>query len=135
MPEQATVYENYHDVEETTPRHWRAATTMGFFDQPTPLGDLGEIRQLWTRTKHALRYSFNEGEIISEFATGIKEYVSTTVVSEPGVTYILESFLPPARVYYPEEEIELFVKMSPKAVRKTIVRITARHKGTPNPML
>jgi hypothetical protein len=132
MPEQATVYENYRDVDETTPKHWRAATTIGFFDQQTPLR---EIQERWSKGKHALRYFFNEGEIISELATGIKEYVSTTAITESGVTYILASSVPLVIIYDPEQEIEFFVKMSPKAVRNTIVRITARHKGMPNPML
>ena len=132
MPEQATVYENYRDVDETTSRRRRAATTVGFFDQQTPLR---EIQQIWSKGKCALRYFFNEGEIISELATGIKKYVSTTAVTEPGETYILASSVPLAVVCDLEQEIEVFVKMSPKAVRNTIVRITARNKGMPNPIL
>ncbi len=132
MPEQATVYENYRDVDETTLRHRRAATTIKCFDQQTPLT---EIKQMWS--KQALLYIFDVGvgEIISELATGIKEYAFTTAVTEPGVTYIFASSVLPAIACDLEQEIELFVRMSPKAVRNTIVRITARNKGIPNPIL
>jgi hypothetical protein len=132
MPEQATVYKNYRDVDETTPRHWSAANTIGFLDQQTPLR---EIQQIWSKGKWDLQYFFNEGEIIPGLATGIKEYVFTTAVTEPGVTYILASSIPLTVVRNLEQEIEVFVKMSPKAVRNTIVRITARNKGIPNPIL
>lgn len=131
MPVQATVYENYRDVDETTSRHRRAATTIECFDQQTPLT---EIKQMWSKQKRALQYIFDVGEI-TELATGIKEYAFTTVVTEPGVTYILASSVLPVIAYDLEQEIEVVVRMSPKAVRNTIVRITARNKGIPNPIL
>jgi len=131
MPVQATVYENYRDVDETTSRHRRAATTIECFDQQTPLT---EIKQMWSKQKRALQYIFDVGEI-TELATGIKEYAFTTAVTEPGVTYILASSALPAIACDLEQEIELVVRMSPKAVRNTIVRITARNKGIPNPIL
>ena len=132
MPIQATVYENYRDVDETTSRHRRAATTIKCFDQQTPLT---EIKQMWS--KQALLYIFDVGvgEIISELATGIKEYAFTTAVTEPGVTYIFASSVLPAIACDLEQEIEVVVRMSPKAVRNTMVRITARNKGIPNPIL
>jgi RNA polymerase-interacting CarD/CdnL/TRCF family regulator len=131
MPVQATVYENYRDVDETTSRLRRAATTIECFDHQTPLT---EIKQMWSKQKRALQYIFDVGEI-TELATGIKEYVFTTAVTEPGVTYILASSVLPAIACDLEQEIEVFVKMSPKAVRNTIVKITARNKGIPNPIL
>jgi RNA polymerase-interacting CarD/CdnL/TRCF family regulator len=131
MPVQATVYENYRDVDETTSRHRCAATTIECFDQQTPLT---EIKQMWSKQKRALQYIFDVGEI-TELATGIKEYAFTTAVTEPGVTYILASSVLPAIACDLEQEIEVVVRMSPKAVRNTIVRITARNKGIPNPIL
>ena len=130
MPEQATVYENYRDVDETTSRHRGAVTTIGFFGQQDPLT---EVQQMWSKQKHPLQYIFDEREVIAELATGIKEYAFTTAVIEPGVTYILASSVPPAITL--EQEIEVVVRMSPKAVRNTTVRITARNKGIPNPIL
>lgn len=132
MPVQATVYENYRDVDETTSRHRRAATTIKCFDQQTPLTD---IKQMWSEQNRALLYIFDVGEIISELATGIKKYAFTKADTEPGVTYILASPALPAIACDIEQEIELVVRMSPKAVRNTIVRITARNKGIPNPIL
>ena len=123
MPGQATVYENYRDVDETTSRHMRAATTIDFFDRHTPLT---EIQQRWSK---------QEGEINPDLATGNKGYVFTTVVTDLGVTYILAGSVAPAVTYDLEQEIEVVVRMSPKAVRRTIVRITARNKGIPNPIL
>ena len=57
------------------------------------------------------------------------------LITEPGVTYILASSVLPAIACDLEQEIEVVVRMSPKAVRNTIVRITARNKGMPNPIL
>jgi hypothetical protein len=132
MPEQATVYDNYRDVDETTSRYRRAATTIRFFDQQAALT---EIQQMWSKQRPALQYLIDEGEIISEFATGIKEYAFTTAVTGPGGTYVLESSVSPAIACDLEQEIEVVVRMVPKAVRDTIVRITARNKGMPNPIL
>ena len=132
MPVQATVYENYRDVDETTSRHRRAATTIECFDQQTPLT---EIKQMWSKQKCAFQYISDVGEIISELATGIEKYAFTTAIAEPGVTYILASSVLPAIACDLEQEIEVVVRMSPKAVRNTIVRISARNKGIPNPIL
>jgi len=132
MPGQATVYKNYRDVDETSLRYRRAANTIDFFEQQTPST---EIQQTWGKQKHPLQYFFNEGEIISELATGMKEYDFTTAVTELGVTYIFASSVLPAKACDLEQEIEVVVRMSPKAVRNTIVRITARNKGIPNPIL
>jgi len=132
MPVQATVYENYRDVDETTLRHRRAATTIECFDQQAPLT---EIKQMWSKQKRPLQYIFDVEEIISELATGIKGYAFTTAATEPGVTYNLASSVLPAIACDLEQEIEVVVRMSPKAVRNTIVRITARNKGIPNPIL
>jgi hypothetical protein len=132
MPGQATVYKNYRDVDETTLRYRRAANTIDFFEQQTPST---EIQQTWGKQKHPLQYFFNEGEITSELATGIREYVFAKNITESGVTYIFASSVPPAIASDLEQEIEVVVRMSPKAVRDTIVRITARNKGMPNPIL
>jgi hypothetical protein len=132
MPAQATVYENYRDVDEAPPRHRCAATTIGFFDQQPALT---EMQQMWSTQKHPPQYFFDEGEIIPELATGIKKYRFTTAVIDPGVTYILASLLSPAIAFELEQEMDVVVRMSPKAVRNTIVRITARNKGIPNPIL
>lgn len=131
MPIQATVFEKYRDVDEMTTRHRHAATTTGFSEQQT---FLPEIRQLWSGQKHSLQYFFDEGEIIPELATGMGKYTFTTAVTEAGVTYILTSVVP-SITFELEQEIDVVVRMSPKAVRNTIVRVTARSKGTPNPIL
>ncbi len=47
-----------------------------------------------------------------------------------------EVYVPSTAIKFePEQEIELLVKMSPKATRNIVVRITARNKGIPNPIL
>jgi hypothetical protein len=133
MPERATVYENYRDVDETTSRHWRGATTLEFFDQEKLSTD---IKQMWSKQKYAAQYIFDVGEIIPALTTGIKEYILVTAANEPGVvTYFLGSSILPAIAYDLDQEIEIVVRMSPKAVRDTIVKITGRNKGVPNPIL
>jgi hypothetical protein len=129
---QATVYENYRNVDETTPSHKYAATTTDFLEQQTPST---EIQQMSSKQKPALRYFIDKEELISELATGMKGYAFTAVVPELGVTYILGSSAPPAIARDIEQEIEVVVRMSPKAVRHTVVRITAHYKGMPNPIL
>ncbi len=131
MPEQATVYENYRDVDETTLRPRRAATAIECFDQQTLLT---ETKQMWCK-QSAPQYIFDVGEIISELATGIKGYAFTTAVNEPGATYILAGSVLPAIACDLEQEMEIVVRMSPKAVRSATVRITARNKGIPNPIV
>jgi hypothetical protein len=132
MPVRATVYENYRDVDETTSRHWRAATTIGFIDQQIPSIDM---EQTWSKQKPVGQYIFDEGDIISELATGIKNYAFAIAANESTVTYILASSMLHAIARDLEQEIEVVVRMSPKAVRDTIVKITARNKGVPNPIL
>jgi hypothetical protein len=53
---------------------------------------------------------------------------------ETGLTH-LSMIAPAATMFRPEEEIELRVKMVPKATRNITLKITARSKGMPNPIL
>jgi hypothetical protein len=130
----ATVYEKYRDVDEATPRHRRAVTTMALFDQQEVSS---EMRQPWSGPKHPLQYFIkeNEGDVHLQLASGMTEYIFVSAGTEPGVTYTLGSIIPPVIVFELEEEFDFVVKMTPKAVRKIIVKITARNKGIPNPIL
>jgi len=130
----ATVYEKYRDVDETTLRHRRGVTTMGLFDQQEVSS---EMRQPWIGPKHLLQYFIkeNEEEVHLELASGLTKYVFVSAGTEPGVTYTLASIIPPVTGFELEKEFDFVVKMTPKAMRKTIVKITARNKGIPNPIL
>ena len=128
----ATVYEKYRDVDETTLRHGRAATTMGLFDQQEVSL---EMRHPWGGSKHPLQYYLKENEGDVQLASGMTEYRFVPAGTEPGVTYTLASIIPPFIGFELEEEFDFVVKMTPKAMRKIIVKITARKKGIPNPIL
>ena len=134
MPVIATVYEKYRDVDEMTLRHGRAVTTMGLFDQQEVSS---EIRQPWRAPKHPLQYFLkeNQWDVHLELASSLTEYVVVSAGSEPGATYTLASVIPPVIGFELEEEFDFVVKMTPKAMRKIIVKITACSKGMPNPIL
>jgi hypothetical protein len=130
MPEQATIYENYRNVDETTWKPRRAATGLEYFYPLT------ETEQIWRKQRCAPQNSvFYTGEFIPELSTGMEEYFFTAAVTEVGSTYVSAGSIPLAVACYPEQEIEVVVRMSPKTVRNATVRITARNKGIPNPIL
>jgi hypothetical protein len=132
MPEIATVYEKYRDFDETPVRQRRAVTTIRLFDQQefSP-----EVCQLW-RPEYPLQYIVegNESYLRLELASGMEKFTSVPAGTETGVTYPLAS-IPSTSGFELEQEIELYVKMPPKSVRRVTVKITARKRGIPNPIL
>jgi hypothetical protein len=134
MPEIATVYERYSDFDETNVRKRRPVTVMRLFDQQELPP---EVHQPW-RPKYALRYVLDENEKDKHLglAGGMEKYASVPEGTESGVTvtYPLET-IPSSTGFELEQEIELYVKMPPKSVRRVTVKITARKRGIPNPIL
>jgi hypothetical protein len=133
MAMSVTAYERYRDFDESPGKYKPAVTITSPFNQQElePRG----VQSYPPKEKFTLQYSVDEIEITAELASVMQKYRFVPVVSEGGLTYFLQSVVPSAIPIELEQEIDLVVRMSPKAVRNTVVLITARNKGIPNPIL
>lgn len=94
-----------------------------------------ETNHLPTQKKVGRHYLSSGNELEYELLSALDKFKFFPNTPVTGLTY-LSSYIPPTIVKFePEQEIELLVKMSPKATRNIVVQITARNKGIPNPIL
>jgi hypothetical protein len=130
MPRAATALENYSDYDENI-RKSESDWTIDLYGQKNRsyyTAQLYPPEKNWLTT----RYRFIDKEDTQIVLSGLQNYGLTTVLPAAGLTYSV-TILPEVKFEF-EEEIDFFVKMSPKSIRNIKVQIINRIKASPNPI-